>query len=284
MGEPMALLEDKVAVITGAGNGIGREVALLFGREGAHVVVNDAGVEADGSGGDPAVARSVAAEIELAGGSALASADSVADAAGVSALFEATKARYGGVDILVCCAGIHRDKPLLALSHADFDAVLDVQLRSSLLCAQAAARSMKTRGGGSIVFTTAMSGMFGNYGQATAAAAHAGVYGLMRTASIELQRADVRVNAVAPLAKTRQTRDLPVFEQVESMQPAHVAPVYLFLASGLSAEVSGTVVGVAGGRLSTFRVVESPGKFKETENGIWRATEIAEHFATLRRS
>jgi NAD(P)-dependent dehydrogenase (short-subunit alcohol dehydrogenase family) len=143
---------------------------------------------------------------------------------------------------------------------------------------------MKARGGGSIVLTTAMSGMFGNYGQVNAAAAHAGVFGLMRTASIELQRGNVRVNAVAPLAKTRQTRDLSIFEQVETMQPAHVAPVYLFLASGLSAEVSGTVVGVAGGRLCTYRVVESAGKFKETDGGVWSAGEIAEHFSAIRKS
>jgi NAD(P)-dependent dehydrogenase (short-subunit alcohol dehydrogenase family) len=109
----MALLEGKVAVVTGAGNGIGREVALLFATEGAQVVVNDAGVEADGSGGDPGVAAAVVREIEQASGTALASSDSVASGEGVSALFERTKERFGGVDILVCCAGIQRDKTLL---------------------------------------------------------------------------------------------------------------------------------------------------------------------------
>lgn len=280
----MALLDGKVAVVTGAGNGIGRAVALLFAAEGAQVVVNDPGVEADGSGGSPDVAAAVAAEITTKGGVALGSSESIANSEGVAALFERTREQFGGVDILVCCAGVQRDKPLLGVSEGDFDAVLNVHLRGSLLCAQAAARSMKARGGGSIVLTTAMSGMFGNYGQANAAAAHAGIYGLMRTASIELQRGNVRVNAVAPLAKTRQTRDLPIFEQVETMQPEHAAPVYLFLASALSADVSGTVVGVAGGRLCTYRVVESAGKFKDSDGGVWRAAEIAEHFSAIRRS
>lgn len=279
----MGLLDDKVALVTGAGNGIGREVALLLAREGARVVVNDAGVELDGSGADPSVAARVAAEITQAGGQASVSSESIAQANGVARLFEQVKDECGGLDVFVSCAGIHRDKTLLGVSEADYEAVMDVHVRGTLFCAQAAARALRSRGGGSIVLTTAMSGMFGNYGQVTSAAANAAIYGLMRTASVELQRSNVRVNAVAPLAKTRQTRDLPIFEQVESMQPAHVAPVYLFLASSLSSEVSGTVVGVAGGRLSTYRVVESAGKFKETDGGIWRAEEIAEHFSAIRR-
>jgi NAD(P)-dependent dehydrogenase (short-subunit alcohol dehydrogenase family) len=280
----MALLEGKCAIVTGAGNGIGREVALLLAREGAKVVVNDVGCALDGEGQDPAVAARVAQEVNDAGGKAIANTDSVATSEGVQALFDSCQASFGALDILVFCAGVQRDKALLALSETDFDTSIGVQLRGATLCTQAAARLMKQRGGGSIVLTSAASGLLGNYGQANAAAAHAGVLGLMRTASIELQRSNIRVNAVAPLAKTRQTRELPIFEHVETMQPAHVAPAYLFLASDLSRDVSGLVLASAGGRLSTYRVVESAGKFKEGESGIWRAEEIAEHFAAIRRS
>src|SRR5690606_8967777 len=128
---------------------------------------------------------------------------------------------------------------------------------------------------------TSVSGMLGNFGQSNYSAAKAGIYGLTRTASIELQRAQIRVNAVAPIAKTRMTEDLPMFSKVESMTPAHVAPVHLFLASDLARDITGQVVSVAGGKLSIYKVVESAGRFKEADDGIWQAAEIAEHFQSL---
>jgi NAD(P)-dependent dehydrogenase (short-subunit alcohol dehydrogenase family) len=141
---------------------------------------------------------------------------------------------------------------------------------------------MKERGGGSIVNTTSISGLLGNFGQANYSAAKAGIYGLTRTASIELQRYGIRVNAVAPIAKTRMTEDLPMMEKIEgTLSPEHVAPAHLFLASDLSRDVTGTVLSVAGARMSVYKVVESAGKYKESDGGVWTASEIAEHFDTI---
>jgi len=179
-------------------------------------------------------------------------------------------------------AGILRDKTLLKMSREEWQAVLDVHLTGSFFCTQAAAQKMKEQGSGSIINTTSVSGMLGNFGQANYASAKAGIYGLTRTASIELQRYGVRVNAVAPIAKTRLTEDLPMFEKIEdTLSPEHVAPAHLFLASSLSSDVTGVVLAVAGARMSVFKVVESPGKYKESDAGVWSAQEIADHFESI---
>jgi NAD(P)-dependent dehydrogenase (short-subunit alcohol dehydrogenase family) len=278
----MALLDDKVAIITGAGNGIGRATALLFAREGAKVIVNDLGGSRAGSGADHAAADAVVSEIRKAGGIAEPSYDSVASKEGARAIVEKAISSFGRVDVLVNNAGILRDKTLLKLDVADFQAVLDVHLTGSFLCTQAAAEHMKSQGKGSIINTSSVSGMLGNFGQTNYAAAKAGIYGLTRTASIELQRYGVRVNAVAPIAKTRLTEDLPMFEKIEdTLSPEHVAPAHLFLASDLARDVTGVVLAVAGGRMSVFKVVESPGKYKEADAGVWTASEIAEHFESI---
>jgi NAD(P)-dependent dehydrogenase (short-subunit alcohol dehydrogenase family) len=278
----MALLDGKVAVITGAGNGIGRATALLFAREGAKVVVTDLGGARDGAGGAHAAADAVVAEIRAAGGQALASYDSVSTPDGARAVIAAAVAGFGRIDVLLNNAGILRDKTLLKMDLAMWNAVLDVHLTGSFLCLQAAAEKMKEQGGGVIVNTTSVSGMLGNFGQANYSAAKAGIYGLTRTASIELQRYKIRVNAIAPVAKTRMTEDLPMFEKIEdSMSPEHVAPAHLFLASELSTELTGSVLSVAGGRLSVYKVVESAGRYKETDGGIWTAQEIADNFASI---
>ena len=278
----MSLLDGKVTVITGAGNGIGRATALLFAREGAHVLVNDVGGDRDGAGGAESAASAVVAEIRAAGGSAEANFDTVASADGARAIIEHAEKRFGRIDVLVNNAGILRDKTLLKLSLADWQAVLDVHLTGSFLCTQAAGEKMKAQGSGSIINTSSVSGMLGSFGQTNYSAAKAGIYGLTRTASIELQRYGVRVNAIAPIAKTRMTEDLPMFEKIDdSLSPAHVAPAHLFLASDLSREVTGVVLSVAGARMSVFKVVESPGKYKESDGGVWDAREIADHFESI---
>ena len=278
----MALLDDKVAIITGAGNGIGRATALLFAREGAKVIVNDLGGNRAGAGADHAVADAVVSEIRKAGGIAEPSYDSVASKEGARAIIDQAISSFGRLDVLVNNAGILRDKTLLKLDLADFQAVIDVHLTGSFLCTQAAAEPMKAQGKGSIINTSSVSGMLGNFGQTNYAAAKAGIYGLTRTASIELQRYGVRVNAVAPIAKTRLTDDLPMFEKIEdTLSPEHVAPAHLFLASDLARDVTGVVLAVAGGRMSVFKVVESPGKYKESDAGVWTASEIAEHFESI---
>lgn len=278
----MGLLDNKVAVITGAGGGIGAATAELLAAEGARVVVNDLGGSRDGSGSDASAAQQVVERIKAAGGTAVDDAHSVASAEGAAAIIQRAVAEFGRLDILINNAGILRDRTLLKLEEADWDAVLDVHLKGTFFCMQAAARQLRAQGdGGSIVNTTSVSGMLGNFGQSNYSAAKAGIYGLTRTASIELQRAQIRVNAVAPIAKTRMTEDLPMFSKVESMTPAHVAPVHLFLASDLARDITGQVVSVAGGKLSIYKVVESAGRFKEADDGIWQAAEIAEHFQSL---
>jgi len=278
----MGLLDGKVTVITGAGNGIGRASALLFAREGAQVLVNDLGGNRDGTGSAATAADAVVVEIRQAGGQAEASYDDVAQKEGAEAIIAKAISSFGRVDVLLNNAGILRDKTLLKLSLNEWQAVLDVHLTGTFLCTQAAAQKMKEQGSGSIINTTSVSGMLGNFGQSNYAAAKAGIYGLTRTASIELQRYGVRVNAVAPIAKTRLTEDLPMFEKIEATLSAeHVAPAHLFLASSLASDVTGVVLAVAGARMSVFKVVESAGKYKESDGGVWSAQEIADHFESI---
>lgn len=279
----MGLLDDRTAIVTGAGHGIGRATALCLAREGARVVVNDIGSSRDGTGSDRQVADDVVRDIEREGGTAVANYDDVASPEGAKRLVELAIDQFSGLDVLVNNAGILRDKTLLKMSEEMWDAVIDTHLKGTFLCTQAAAQMMKNqKRGGRIINTTSVSGMLGNFGQANYSAAKAGIYGLTRTASIELQRYDIMVNAVAPLAKTRLTEDLPMFEKlVDSMTPEHVAPLHLFLASDLSRGVTGHVLSVVGGKLSVYKVVESPGRFKEADSGIWTASEIAEHFDTI---
>ena len=195
----MALLEGKVAIVTGAGHGIGKATALAFARHGARVVVNDLGGSRDGAGSDSAAADAVVAEIAGAGGTAVANYDDVSKPSGAQALVNRALESFGSVDVLLNNAGILRDKTLLKMDLAQWQGVLDVHLTGTFLCLQAAAAAMKDKNvRGSIINTTSVSGMLGNFGQANYSAAKAGIYGLTRTASIELQRYGIRVNAVAP--------------------------------------------------------------------------------------
>ena len=277
----MTLLQGKRIIVTGAANGIGRATALAFAKEGAQVVVNDAGGPRDGTSADSNAASSVVDEIRAAGGQAVASAESVATAAGAEAIVQTAIDSFGGIDVLVNNAGILRDKTLLKMTDAMWQTVLDVHLSGTFYCLRAAAQHMRTAGGGRIVNTTSVSGLLGNFGQANYAAAKAGIYGLTRTASIELQRFGIFVNAVAPIAKTRLTDDLPMFEKLDSLTPEHVARVHTFLASDLAGDRTGLVIGVAGGKLSVFRLVESAGVLKDDDGGLWTPQEIADRFATI---
>lgn len=278
----MTLLSGKVAVVTGAGGGIGRATALLFAREGAKVVVNDVGGARDGSGESASPAEAVVAEIRAAGGEAVANTDSVATRAGAERIVATAVEHFGRLDVLINNAGILRDKTLLKMDDEMWDAVIAVHLKGTFLCTQAAVAQMRAQGSpGSVVNTTSVSGMLGNFGQANYSAAKAGIYGFTRTASIELQRYGIRVNAVAPIAKTRMTEDLPMFEKIQSMTPEHVAPAHLFLASELSGDLTGAVLSVAGGKLGIYKVVESAGKFKDADHGVWTAQEIADHWEVI---
>jgi NAD(P)-dependent dehydrogenase (short-subunit alcohol dehydrogenase family) len=182
----MALLTGKVAIITGAGGGIGREHALAFAKAGARVVVNDLGGDRSGGGKGSDMADKVVAEIKAAGGDAVANYDSVATREGADSLVWTALNKYGQIDILLNNAGILRDRTLLNLSESDWNLVQDVHLKGTFLCTQSVARVLKLQGrGGRIINTTSVSGLMGNFGQGNYAAAKAGIYGLTRTAALE---------------------------------------------------------------------------------------------------
>ena len=278
----MGILEGKVVIITGAGGGIGRAHAQLFAREGAKLVINDVGGSRDGSGADSSAANQVVEELRSAGGQAVANTDSVASAEGAGRLVETAVKTYGRVDALVNNAGILRDKSFLKMDEAMWDAVVAVHMKGSFLCSQVFARQVVSQGGGGrIVNTTSVSGMLGNFGQTNYSAAKAGIYGLTRTTSIELQKHRITVNAIAPIAKTRMTEDLPMFQGVDTLTAEHISPAVLFLASDLCGDRTGHVLAVAGARMYAFKVVETPGRFKETDNGVWTAQEIGESWDAI---
>jgi NAD(P)-dependent dehydrogenase (short-subunit alcohol dehydrogenase family) len=276
----MGHLSGKVAIVTGAGNGIGRAVARLFAAEGAAVVAADPGVDREGKGGEPAVVQAVVEPLVAAGHRAIGVPETVATPAGAAAIVTAATAAFGRVDVLVNAAGIAGDAPLARLDDARWSSVLEVQLGGTLHMMRAALPALRETAG-RIVNTASLAGMIGNVGLACHAAADAGVYALTRTASIELQRHGVTANVVVPLAKTRLTADLPLFAKLDSLTPEHVAPAYLFLASDLCGERTGHVVAIAGGRISVYRVQESAGRFKEVDGGLWTADEIAEHWDSI---
>jgi NAD(P)-dependent dehydrogenase (short-subunit alcohol dehydrogenase family) len=276
------LLEGKVAIVTGAGGGIGREHALTLAREGAKVVVNDLGSDRHGGGKGAEMADKTVEDIKAGGGDASANYDSVATREGADGIVWTALNKYGHIDILVNNAGILRDKTLLNMSQQDFDLVLDVHLRGTFLCTQAVARVLKAQGkGGRIINTTSLSGLLGNFGQGNYSAAKGGIYSLTRTASMEFQRMGVTVNAIAPVALTRMTQDLAMFKGLtaEQIGPQYVAPVAAFLASDLAADITGTIVGVQGPKIFIYKMVETEGVTRE--GGPWSAAEIKERWAEI---
>ncbi len=278
----MGILNGKVAVITGAGGGIGRSHALLFAKEGAKILVNDLGGPRDGSGSDAGAAETVAKEIRAAGGEAVANKDSVSTIEGSANIVKSAVDAFGRVDILVNNAGILRDKSFLKTDEAMWDSVIAVHLKGTFLTSQAFTRQLVSQNeGGRIVNTTSVSGMMGNFGQSNYAAAKAGIYGLTRTMSIELQKHRITVNALAPIAKTRMTEDLPMFQGVDTMTPEHISPAALFLGSDLCGDRTGYVLAVAGARMYAFKVIETAGKFKDADNGVWSAEEIRDNWDAI---
>src|SRR5438270_8441781 len=276
------LLEGKVAIITGAGGGIGREHALLFAKEGAKVVVNDLGSDRHGGGRGGEMADKTVADIKAAGGEAVASYDSVTTREGADGMVWTALNKYGRLDALVNNAGILRDKTITNMSEQDFDIVIDVHLKGTFLCTQAAARTFKVQGkGGRIVNTTSLSGLVGNFGQGNYSAAKGGIYSLTRTASMEFQRMGVTVNAIAPVALTRMTEDLAMMKGMtpEQIGPQHIAPVAAFLASDLAADITGTIVGVQGPKIFIYKMVETEGATRE--GGPWNPAEIKERWAEI---
>ena len=224
-------LGGRVAVVTGAGGGLGRAHALLLAERGARVVVNDFGGAADGTGGSPAAALEVVDTIRAAGGEAIANGASVTDAAAVEAMVAEAMARWGRVDILVNNAGILRDRSFAKMTRDDFAAVIDVHLMGAVNCTRAVWEHMRAQGYGRIVLTTSSSGLFGNFGQANYGAAKMALVGLMQTLGIEGARHHIHVNCLAPTGATRMMEGLLAPEVLAMLAPEKVSPAVLALAS-----------------------------------------------------
>ena len=221
----------RVAVVTGAGGGLGKQHALALAARGAKVLVNDLGGMLDGSGGSPVAAQQVVDEITAAGGVALANGASVTDYAAVQAMIEQAIAAWGRVDILVNNAGILRDKSFAKMELADFRSVLDVHLMGAVHCCKAAWPHMVAQKHGRIVMTTSSSGLYGNFGQSNYGAAKMALVGLMQTLSIEGIKSNIRVNCLAPTAATRMTEGLMSEAVLRALSPQAVVPAMLVLAS-----------------------------------------------------
>ncbi|MFQ5876338.1 MAG: SDR family NAD(P)-dependent oxidoreductase [Acidobacteriota bacterium] len=257
----MGLLDGKVAIVTGAGGGLGREHALLLAGEGAAVLVNDLGGDLSGAGRAEAAADRVAEEIRKAGGRAAASYDSVATVEGGRTIVRAAIDAFGRVDILVNNAGILRDRTLAKMEEEDWDAVIGVHLKGTYCVTRPMFRYLKERGrGGVIVNTSSTSGLFGNFGQTNYGSAKAGIAGFTRCLALEGRKYAIRVWALVPLAATRMTEDLSRMRETRSrMSPALVSPAVLYMVSDLSGDRTGRVVFAGGGRVAELRVVATAG-------------------------
>jgi NAD(P)-dependent dehydrogenase (short-subunit alcohol dehydrogenase family) len=276
----MGLLDGKVAIVTGAGGGLGREHALALAKEGAAVVVNDLGGARDGSGAGSAMADLVVEEIKAAGGEAAANYDNVAHMEGGEAICQTALDAFGQVDILINNAGILRDKSFAKTTEDLWDPVIAVHLKGTYCVTRAVYLHMKERGaGGSIINTSSTSGLNGNFGQCNYGAAKAGIAGFSRCLAIEGQRNNIRCNILAPVAHTRLTEDLPGFdnEKMEELyDPKLVSPLLVFLGSDLAKDVTGKTFLAGGGRIAEMRVVTAEGITKTDDGGLWTAQEIAD--------
>jgi NAD(P)-dependent dehydrogenase (short-subunit alcohol dehydrogenase family) len=276
----MGLLDGKVAIVTGAGGGLGRCHALAFAKEGAKVVVNDYGVARDGSGPGTTMADSVVKEIRAAGGEAAANYESVATMAGAQAIVQTAVDAFGRVDILVNNAGILRDKTLLKMDEAMWDTVIAVHLKGTFAVTQAAAgRMVEQNQGGRIINTSSASGLIGNFGQANYGAAKAGIAGFTRVAAIEFAKYGITVNAIVPVAKTRMTEGLSSVP--DDFGPEKVSPFMVFLASDLAKDVTGRVFGIRGREILEYKYKITDGA--RAAGDAWTAQEIADRFNEITR-
>jgi len=276
----MGLLDGKVAIVTGAGGGIGREHALALAAEGAKVLVNDLGGMRDGSGkGSQRMADHVVEEIRAAGGEAAANYDSVASIAGGRNILNSALAAFGKVDILVNNAGILRDKTLSKMEEEQWDTVNAVHLKGTFCVTQPVFNHMRERGqGGVIINTSSTSGLEGNFGQCNYGAAKAGIWGFSRCLALEGKKNNIRVFVLAPVAHTRLTEDLPFFQAEETkarMDPKLVSPLVVFLVSDLAKDLTGRTFFVGGGTIAEMKMVRSEGVTKKENGGLWTTQEIA---------
>ena len=277
----MKRLDDKVVAVTGAGRGIGREIALLMAREGAKIVVNDLGGNTDGTGTGK-IADDVVAEIRAAGGEAVSHTESIADVKGGESLLKTAVDTFGGLDILVNNAGILRDKTIFNMEEADWDAVIAVHLKGHYCCSRPFANYIRenNRTGCRIINFSSVSGLYGNFGQANYGAAKAGIAGFSRVLALELAKYGCTVNTISPGALTRMT--IPLREkrgesvgdsEIEQSGPQHIAPIVAWLgteaAAGITAEIFHTGYG-------GVAIMQQPKVIKQykKKSGVWSLDEL----------
>jgi len=266
--------DGRVAIVTGAGNGLGRVHALGLARYGAKVVVNDFGGARDGTGGSMTAAEAVVEEIRKAGGEAIADGADVSDFEQVTAMVAKATEKWGTVDVLCANAGILRDKSFGKMEVEDFAKVLNVHLTGTFYCCKAVWNGMRERNYGRIVLTTSSSGLYGNFGQANYGAAKAGMVGLMNVLAEEGRKADIRVNIISPTAATRMTEELLPATALQLMKPESITPAVLFLLSETAP--TRTIMGAGAGSFAVIKILESEGiNLPPSE---WTPDAVAAHF------
>ena len=269
--------DGKVAIVTGAGGGLGRQHALELGRRGAKVVVNDLGGSMDGSGGSSAAAEAVVAEIKAAGGEAIANGSSVTDDAGVALMVKQAMDTWGRIDILIANAGILRDKSFSKMELGDFELVLNVHLMGTVKPTKAVWEIMREQNYGRIVVTTSSSGMYGNFGQSNYGAAKLGIIGFMNTIKLEGQKNNIHINAISPVAATRMTENLMPPAILEKLKPEYVTPGVVYLAS--EEAPTGVILTAGAGAFAMTRLYETEGVYLG-EGGL-SVEEVRDNWAKI---
>ena len=269
--------DGKVAIVTGAGGGLGRQHALELARRGAKVVVNDLGGSMDGSGGSSAAAEAVVAEIKAFGGEAIANGGSVTDDAGVANMVKQAMDAWGRIDILVANAGILRDNTFSKMEMSDFEAVMNVHVMGTVKPAKAVWEIMKAQNYGRIVVTTSSTGLYGNFGQSNYGAAKLALIGFMNTLKLEGQKNNIHVNAISPVAATRMTENLMPAEVLAKLKPEYVTPAVVYLVS--EEAPTGVVMTAGAGAFAQARIYETEGVYLG-EGGL-SVEEIRDNFARI---
>ena len=278
------MLKGKVAVVTGAARGVGREIALLMSKQGARVVVNDYGGSEVGTGADRKPADEVVDEIRRGGGEAVPNYESVATMAGGQSIIKTAIDAFNRVDIVVNNAGILRDRMIFNMSEEEWDAVINTHLKGTFAVTRAAAPIMREQKWGRVINMTSTSGLIGNVGQANYAAAKLGIFGLTKVTALDMARYNVTANCISPFAWTRMIGTIPTetetqkarVEKIKKLSPAHIAPVAAFLASDAAKDVTGQVFGVRGKEIMLFSH-ERPIMRVHLDEG-WTAERLAEMF------